>query len=99
MLLATNLEAYKIRGEAVLSQTKLEITAAANVRASLILPSTVPAFAGIDDEDLLCGGCDVILCAGVSPTTFKARFGAPFELLVRCPNCEATDILPATLTG
>jgi len=65
--------------------------------ASIIQPNGVPAFKGEEQENLLCGGCELVIGKSVSATTLKARFAAPVQLVVICPKCKAYNVLPSTL--
>ncbi len=56
---------------------KLEIIDQPHPNASVLAPTIAPAMQGDDDEDLLCGGCGVVLCKGVSRDTIASRFMAP----------------------
>lgn len=81
-------------------RTRLEIISFPHSQASFIAPKTLPVFVGTDDEEeLLCGRCDAVLCSATSAASFKARFGAPFQLLVLCPECETANALPFTLVA
>lgn len=75
------------------TKTKLEIVATPD-NASIFLPTNAPAFTGADGEDLLCGSCNVTLCQGVSVDSFRRRFAAPVQLLIKCPKCASHNRLP-----
>lgn len=67
-------------------------------QASILEPEVLPVFKGDDDENLLCGGCSVVLAEGVSEETLVASFAVPAELLIRCPKCGALNEVPALLS-
>lgn len=76
-------------------EPKLEIVKTPDKSASILAPTVSPAFEGTESEDLLCGSCGVLLGKRISTDTLKARFAAPAQLLVKCPECGAHNRLPA----
>jgi len=77
------------------TQTRLPIVKSPDKKASILAPTVHPVFNGSEQEDLLCGNCDVVLAEGVSASTIMARFAAPVQLLVKCPVCSSHNRLPA----
>ena len=57
-----------------------------------------PALRGSDQENLLCGGCEVVLGKSISALTVKNLFGASNQLILVCPKCGANNVLPSTLS-
>lgn len=51
-------------------------------------PPELPLFQGLEDESLVCSGCDQEITIGVSALTLQALFQAPGRLLFHC-NCDA----------
>ena len=51
-------------------------------------PPELPLFEGLEDESLVCPGCDQAITTGVSALTLQALFQAPGRLLFHC-NCDA----------
>jgi hypothetical protein len=66
-------------------------------QASILAPTVAPLLRGNDSENLLCGGCSVILTEGFSEATISSRFAAPAQLLIKCPKCGAFNVLPAKI--
>ena len=79
------------------TQTKLPIIKAPDANASILKPTEHPAFKGNEQDDLLCGSCDVVLFEGVSAASVKAKYAAPVQLLVKCPECGSHNNLPAQI--
>jgi hypothetical protein len=77
--------------------TKLAIVDTLHAGASLLSPQTLPVFIGSEQGDLICGGCEAVVCKSISPRTLKNRFGAPNQLILLCPLCNAYNVLPSTL--
>ncbi len=65
--------------------------------ASILKPTNLPLFKGTEQENLLCGRCEVVLAKSVSATTMKTRFAAPHQLVIICPKCRANNVLPFTM--
>ena len=74
---------------------KLEIIDQPHPKASVLALTITPAIKGDDDEDLLCGGCGVVLCESFSRDTSASLFMAPAQMLLTCPKCGAHNRLPA----
>jgi hypothetical protein len=51
-------------------------------------PANLPLFEGLEDESLVCPGCDQAVTSGVSAITLQALFQAPGRLLFHC-KCDA----------
>jgi len=81
------------------NQKKLSIVPVPHPQASILSPTINPALRGNDNEDLLCGKCSAILTDGVSENTIASRFAAPFQLLIKCPQCGIYNNLPAKVSS
>lgn len=79
------------------SRTKVGATDAPHPHASVLMPETLPLFSGQEHGDLLCAGCESVICKSVSQLTMKTRFGAPNQLIVVCPLCRTNNVLPSAL--
>jgi hypothetical protein len=62
--------------------------------ASIINPTVLPVFQGIEPENQLCGSCAVILIEGVSTDSLRSTLSTPMQLLICCPKCGAYNTLP-----
>jgi hypothetical protein len=51
-------------------------------------PPNLPLFEGLEDESLVCPGCEKAVTTGVSALTLQALFQAPGRLLFHC-ECDA----------
>lgn len=51
-------------------------------------PPNLPLFEGLEDESLVCPGCEKEVTSGVSALTLQALFKAPGRLLFHC-ECDA----------
>lgn len=51
-------------------------------------PAKLPLFEGLEDESLICPGCDQEVTSGVSALTLQALFKPPGRLLFHC-RCNA----------
>ena len=68
------------------TQTRLPIVKTPDAQASILAPTSHPGLNGDEQDDLLCGDCDIVLIEGVSTDTISARFSAPIQLLIKCPE-------------
>ena len=76
------------------AKTKLGVVEKPLPNASILNLNEAPLDLGREQEDLLCGGCEIILIKGMSALTAKARFAAPNQLIAVCPGCGAYNAVP-----
>lgn len=77
------------------TNNRLSVVQSPDKQASILAPTVTLALKGDESENLLCGGCSVILAGGVSEKTVSSRFAAPVQLLIKCPECGPYNELPA----
>ncbi len=51
-------------------------------------PAKLPLFEGLEDESLVCPGCEQEVTRGISAVTLQALFKPPGRLLFHC-QCDA----------
>jgi Zn finger protein HypA/HybF involved in hydrogenase expression len=76
---------------------KLAAVATPPIDASVILLENAPFLTGTERANLLCGNCGLVLCKGVSTESCMRKFSASVQVLVRCPQCDTHNRLPAQL--
>jgi hypothetical protein len=75
-------------------KTKLSVIPTPDKKATILIVAVTPAFKGDENEDLLCGGCDIVLGESISLDTLYSRFVAPVQFLVVCAKCKAHNRIP-----
>jgi hypothetical protein len=74
-------------------QTVLRTVLETPIGYAHIIANSVPVFSGDGNEDLLCGFCSRIVCAGASMTEVWHHFGGIQNLVLTCV-CRAKNVLP-----
>jgi hypothetical protein len=70
-------------------QTRLNLIHGSSLQDMVIgPPAKLPLFEGLEDESLVCPGCEGEVTRGVSALTLHALFQPPGRLLFHC-NCDA----------
>ena len=57
--------------------------------------NNLPAVTGSEDAELLCGGCQAVVCEGASPQALHQRYATDQRLLLECV-CGALNVIPKT---
>lgn len=78
-------------------RTRLSVVAKPLPKASVLIPTALPAWKGDEQENLLCGGCDAVIGKSISALTVKTTFAAPAQLIAICPKCRSNNVVSSTL--
>lgn len=80
------------------TQTRLLAVGIPHPAASIIDLSARHLFElpiGNDNEDLVCGACGTVVLAGWSRSSTAERFVVDSQMLIRCGECRAFNVVPA----
>jgi len=84
-------------------QRTLRLIEEADPTDTCIEPHSIPPIARRGIEDFICGGCDSILIASVSPEDVYLAVAAllrnrvPARVVISCPRCRKQSVIPAPL--
>jgi hypothetical protein len=78
-------------------RTKLGLIDTPHPLAAVLKVTQLPVLRGNEQENLLCGSCEVVLGKSISALTAKTRFATPHQLIIVCPRCAANNVLPSTV--
>ena len=79
----------------VRKRTRLLIVPKADPQATVIrLTELGPRFTGDEDEDLVCGACDTIICPGLSIRSLTNTVVTATQLVFGCARCGRCNVVP-----